>query len=130
MVTRVERPFNERARVSCGATSLPLQRVLVNFGADHAFGRVTDKLREHYGIDMPVSKIRLTTKHHAQCIFEQELAREIQAGLANGRAFIGEMDGLMVPVVEVANDADDKRKDKVLVWKEVRLFIAHALGSV
>jgi len=27
-----------------------LQRVLADFGADHAFGRVPGKLREHYGI--------------------------------------------------------------------------------
>jgi hypothetical protein len=33
--------------------------VLVDFGADHAFGRVPDRLREHYGIGMPVSTIRL-----------------------------------------------------------------------
>jgi hypothetical protein len=43
---------------------------------------------------------------------------------------IGEMDGSMVPVVEVAKDADDKRKGKTLVWKEARLCIAHELGSV
>jgi len=116
--------------VVCRATSLPLQRVLVDFGADEAFGRVPDKLREHYGIDMPVSTIRLATEHHAQCLFEQEQARDIQAGQAKGRTFIGEMDGSMVPVVEVAKDADDKRKGKTLVWREARLCIAHALGSV
>jgi hypothetical protein len=115
--------------VVCRASSLPLQRVLVDFGADHAFGRVPDKLREHYGIDMPASTIRLTTERHAQCLFEQEMAREIQAGPAKGRTFIGEMDGSMVPVVEVAQDADDKRKGKALVWREARLCIAHALGS-
>ena len=89
--------------------SLPLQRVLADFGADHAFGRVPDKLREHYGIGMPVSTIRLTTGRHAQCIFEQEMAREVRAGAANGRTFIGEMDGSMIPVVEVAQGAGDKR---------------------
>ena len=109
---------------------MPLQRVLVDFGADEAFGRVPDKLREHYGIDMPVSTIRLATEHHAQCLFEQEQARDVQAGQAKGRTFIGEMDGSMVPVVEVAKDADDKRKGKTLVWREARLCIAHALGSV
>ena len=127
--TRIERPFSERAGVGCRAASLPLQRVLVDFGADHAFGRVPDKLREHYGIAMPVSTIRLTTEHHAQCLFEQEVAREIHAEPAKGRLFIGEMDGSMVPVVEVAKDGDDKRKGKALVWKEARLCIAHALGS-
>jgi hypothetical protein len=128
--TRVERPFCERAGVSCRATSVPLQRVLVDFGADEAFGRVPDKLQEHYGIEMPVSTIQRLTERHAQCLFEQEKAREISAESAKGRLFIGEMDGSMVPVVEIAKDADDKRKGKTLVWKEVRLCIAHALGSV
>ena len=31
---------------------------------------------------MPVSTIRLTTEHHAQCLFEQEQAREVHAGAA------------------------------------------------
>ena len=114
--------------MGCRSVSLPLQRVLADFGADHAFGRVPDKLREHYGIGMPVSTIRLTTGRHAQCIFEQEMAREVRAGAANGRTFIGEMDGSMIPVVEVAQGAGDKRKGKVLAWKEARLCIAHELG--
>ena len=115
--------------MSCRSVSLPLQRVLVDFGADHAFGRVPDRLREHYGIGMPVSTIRLTTEYHAHCIFEQEMAREVHAGSAKGRTLIGEMDGSMVPVVEVAQGEGDKRKGKVLAWKEARLCIAHELGS-
>ena len=87
--------------MGCRSVSLPLQRVLVDFGADHAFGRVPDRLREHYGIGMPVSTIRLTTEHHAQCLFEQEQAREVRAGAANGRTFISETDGSVIPVVEV-----------------------------
>ena len=99
--------------MGCRSVSLPLQRVLADFGADHAFGRVPDRLREHYGIGMPVSTIRLTTEYHAQCIFEQEMAREVHAGSAKGRTLIGEMDGSMVPVVEVAQGGGDKRKGKV-----------------
>ena len=116
--------------MGCRAASLPLQRVLVDFGADQAFGRVPDKLREHYGIAMPVSTIRLTAERHAQCLFEHEMAREIHAEPAKGLTFIGEMDGPMAPVVEVAQDGGDKRKGKALAWKEARLCIAHALGSV
>lgn len=86
-------------------------------------------MREHYGIDMPASTIRLTTGHHAHCLFEQEQARDVQAGPANSRTFIGEMDGSMAPVVEVAQGVGDKRKGKALVWKEARLCIAHELGS-
>ena len=49
---------------------------------------------------MPVSTVQQTTEHHAECIYEQEVARVIEPGTAAG-LFIGEMDGSMVPVVEV-----------------------------
>jgi hypothetical protein len=127
--TKALRPFSERAGVVCRAASLPLQRVLADFGADHAFGRVPDKLREHYGIDMPVSAARRTTERHAQSLLEKERAREVQAGTARGRLLVGEMDGSMVPVVEVSEDVADKRKGKTLVWKEARLCLVHPLGS-
>ena len=126
--TQALRPFSERAGVACRAASLPLQRVLADFGADHAFGRVPDKLREHYGIAMPASTARRITERHAQSLFEQEQARAIPAGTAKG-LFVGEMDGSMVPVVEVSEDAADKRKGKALVWKEARLCLVHPLGS-
>jgi hypothetical protein len=127
--TQALRPFSERAGVACRAASLPLQRVLADFGADHAFGRVPDKLREHYGIDMPVSTVRRTTERHAQRLFGQEQARGVPAGAAQGRLFVGEMDGSMVPVVEADKDAADRRKGKTLVWKEARLCLVHPLGS-
>lgn len=101
-----------------------------DFGADSAFGRVPDKLKEHYGIEMPVSTIQRITEHHAQIICEQEAKREIVAGTMAGVTFIGEMDGSMVPVVEVSSDAKDKRKGKCLAWKEARLNLVHPKGSV
>ncbi len=95
-----------------------------------AFGRVPDKLKEYYGIEMPVSTIQRITEHHAQIICEQEAKREIVAGTMAGVTFIGEMDGSMVPAVEVSSDAEDKRKGKRLAWKEVRLNLVHPKGSV
>ena len=128
--TGIERPFSALAGVSCRCSSLALQRVMTDFGADEAFGRVPDKLREHYGIAMPVSTIQRSTEHHAQRIYEQEAAREIDPGTAAEVTFVGEMDGSMVPVVEPSPDAEDKRKGKVLSWKEVRLNLVHRQGSV
>jgi hypothetical protein len=127
--TKALRPFSERAEVECRGTSLPLQRVLADFGADVAFGRVPDRLQEHYGITMPASTARRVTEHHAQCLLEQEAAREVPAGAAKDPLFVGEMDGSMVPVVEAAEGADDKRKGKALAWKEVRLCRVHPVGS-
>lgn len=128
--TGIERPFSALAGVTCRCSSLPLQRVMTDFGADHAFGRVPAKLQEHYGIAMPVSTIQRTTEHHAEGIDEQEAARVIAPGTATGGLFIGEMDGSMVPVVEPSADAEDQRQGKILGWKEVRLNLVHPKGSV
>jgi len=115
--------------VRCRAASLPLQRVLADFGAEVPFGRVPDKLQEHYGIAMPTSTIQRITEHHAGIIHAQEAAREVVAGTADERTFVGEIDGSMVPVVEVSSGTGDKRKGKALVWKEVRLCLVHPEGS-
>ena len=68
--TGIERPFSTLARISCRGSSLPLQRVMTDFGADDAFGRVPAKLKEHDGLKMAVSTIQRTTEHHAQRIYE------------------------------------------------------------
>jgi hypothetical protein len=128
--TGIERPFSTVAGVSCRGSSLPLQRVMTDFGADHAFGQVPDKLQEHYGIEMPVSTIQRTTEQHAQRIYDQAAAPEIGPSAVAGVTFIGELDGSMVPVVEPSPTADDKRKGKRLSWKEVRLNLVHRQGSV
>ena len=78
--TGIERPFSATAGVSCRGSSLPLQRVMADFGADHPFAPAAAKLKEHYGIDVPVSTVQRTTAYHAQCIYEQEAAREIAPG--------------------------------------------------
>ena len=128
--TGIERPFRALAGVTCRCSSLPLQRVMTDFGADHACGRVPAKLQEHYGIAMPVSTIQRTTEHHAEGIDEQEAARVIAPGTATGGLFIGEMDGSMVPLVEPSADAEYQRQGELLGWKEVRLNLVHPQGSV
>jgi hypothetical protein len=50
--------------------SRPLQRVVVDFGADIAFAQVMDKLVEHYGILVAASTIRRVTELHARNIYE------------------------------------------------------------
>ena len=89
---------------------------MTDFGADNAFGRASAKLKEHYGIEMPVSRIQRTTEQHAQQIYEHEAARVIHPATAAGVIFVGELDGSMVPVVEPSPAAEDKRKGKVLSY--------------
>lgn len=52
--TGIERPFSALAGVSCRGSSLPLQRVMTDFGADAAFGRVPDQLNANYELTVGI----------------------------------------------------------------------------
>jgi hypothetical protein len=103
--------------------------VVTDFGADHAFGRVPHKLQEHYGIDLSVSSIRAITLHHAEQMHEQQEMADGPSNEAIRHQIIAEMDGSMIPIVAVDEEAVDKRKNKTLHWQEGRLCLAHAVGS-
>ncbi len=72
------RPFMRAARVSCRGYSLGLQRVVTDFGADVAFGRVPEKVREHYGIEVAASTVRAITEGHGAAV---ESASEVSVRL-------------------------------------------------
>ena len=65
------RPFITSAEITPRCCSMPLQRAITDFGADHAFGQVPKKLHEHYGIEMPVSTIRNITEYHGKQMHQQ-----------------------------------------------------------
>jgi len=98
---RVVRPFCCSAGVRCRGYSQPLQRRMTDFGADLAFGQVPAKLKEHYGIEVPVSAVRTITEEQARRIHAQE---QCQTSLpAQGVAWvIAETDGSMIPIVDTA----------------------------
>jgi Uncharacterised protein family (UPF0236) len=124
------RPFAEGAVVRCRAYSQPLQRMITDFGAEVAFGRVPEKLREHYGIEVPASAAREVTERHAQALLgRQEVRTELAAGPGLAQV-IGEMDGSLVPVVTTRAGVADRRKTRRVGWQEARLCLAHAPGSV
>jgi len=130
----VIRPFCRSAGVSCRGYSQPLQRRLTDFGADMAFGQVPAKLKEHYGIEGPVSAVRTITEAQARHIHAQE---HFQTCLpAQGVAWvIAETDGSRIPIVDTApppteTAGGDRRKTRQVRWQEARLSLAHAHGSV
>lgn len=62
----------------CRGYSLPLQRVVTDFGADVPFGRIPQKLREHHGISVPVSSAQALTQTHAKQVYQsQELETQM-----------------------------------------------------
>lgn len=124
------RPFSESAGVRCRGYSLGLQRALTDFGADVAFGKVPQKLKEHYGIEVPVSAAQTIAKQHAATMKQQQAVLQTlpRGGVAQ---LVGELDGSMVPIVSIAPRADksspaDGRKRRQLSWREARLSLARA----
>lgn len=118
------------AGVSHRGYSEPLERVLVDFGADNAFGKVNTKLKEHYGILVPESAPRKITLHHALKITElqqEQLGKEAGEPL---KCVISETDGSMVPIVKIDDLEEDRRKKKKVCYREARLTLAHSKGSV
>jgi hypothetical protein len=110
---------------------MPLQRVMTDFGADHPFGQVSQKLQEHYGITLPTSSIRKTTLSHGQKM--QTLKKDAALPSINKLGClqqIGEIDGCMLPIVKISDAEGDKRKQKTLNWQEVRLAAVHEKDSV
>lgn len=128
----VGRPFCERAQVKPRGYSRALQRAMVDFGADDSFAAAAGKLTEHYGIDIPFSAIRAATQEHGQALAEREAQSAVSnAGEATPAAtqLIAEVDGSMVPIVDIAAPAQeapaDGRKRRTVRWQEARLSLVH-----
>lgn len=127
------RPFLLFAQVNQRGYSIPLQRRITDFGADVPFGKVNEKLREHYDIEISESAIRTITLRHAHQMKKQLDAQlETPTALMAKACVISETDGSMIPIVEtkMTDAKKDKRKNKTLLYKEAKLTLAHEKDSV
>jgi hypothetical protein len=121
------RPFCERSQISSREYSLPLQRALTDFGADHSFAKAAKKMREHYGIELPASGARCCTLAHAKA----SGAVQHEAPKRSVATLITEMDGTMLPIVTTRTGPElDGRKGKQLSWREARLCLARDREAV
>jgi hypothetical protein len=121
------RPFCEQAKISAREYSLPLQRALTDFGADHSFVDATKKVREHYGVKLGPSAVRAGTLSHAKAIGAvQHTAPKVPV-----KTLVTEIDGTMLPIVTTQTGPGlDGRKGKQLSWREARLCFARPLDAV
>ncbi len=91
-------------------------------------------MKEHYGIEVPMSAARNLTEEHGEAMQNDELTRELRQGGA--RCVIAEMDGSMVPIVSIESEEKgqktrgDKRKQRQLGWREARLSVARDPRSI
>lgn len=126
------RPFSTTAEVYCRSYSLPLQRAITDFGADVPFGRIREKLREHHGIEVPISSAQAITQNHAACVHQTQLLRTEVPAKAGVEQLIVEMDGTLVPIVEAPDAVDengnqiDRRTTRQTRFKEARLALARS----
>ncbi|BBI17161.1 hypothetical protein [Neochlamydia sp. S13] len=72
------RPLSFSSKVRCKGYSLPLERAITDFGADIAFGKVGEKMKEHYGIEGSSSMVRLITQKHASKIAKLKKKRLVK----------------------------------------------------
>lgn len=130
----LQRPFSQSAGVKNNGYSSLHQRCLTDFGADESFSHAVQKVKEHYGITVPVSAVQRITEYHAgKMLVQESLATEFPEG-AGAACIIVEADGSMIPVVTIAESTgdipSDKRRCRSVQWQEARLTLAHQSGSV
>ena len=121
--------------MECRGYSEGLQRAMTNFGADDPFAGAAAKLKEHYGIEVPVSAVRAVTEEHGAAMLGQQKQKSDWPDRAGVPMLVSEMDGSMLPIVETAEPMPgevpkDRRKTRKVSWKEARLGLAHEPGSV
>ena len=97
----------------------------MDFGAEESFARAAQRVREHYGIEVSLWRVRTATLEHARAC-----AATAQAGLAPAAAtLITQMDGSMIPAVRTKSGPLDKRSTRQVYWREARLCLARAQGK-
>jgi hypothetical protein len=104
---------------------------LLDFGADHSFTVAAQKMKRHYGVDVAPSTTRLDVQKHAAVMQKTEYALSGKSA-PEAKVIIGETDGGMVPTVSKKDPhfTGDQRKNKTHEWREARLTLARAQGSV
>ncbi len=127
----LERPFSVAAEVPCRGSSLPLQRVISDFGAEVPFGPMPAKLQEHPGLSVPVSSAQAITQQHAQPLLQTQL-ETLQCDIPDidgVECLMVELDGSMMPLVTTeattgAGEKIDRRTTRQSGWQEARLAFA------
>ena len=129
------RPFCQSSGVSCRRYSIPLQRIITDFGADVPFGRIPQKLLEHYGITVPISSAQKITLLHAATILQQHQPQTEIPTDSGVEQLIVEMDGSMIPIVETESTTDqelkiDRRKTRTVSGARSSLMFGSEEGFI
>lgn len=93
---------------------------MVDFGAEESFAKAAQSVREHYGVDVAIGRVRQHSLAHGA----QLGALTVTPTQINVGTLVTQLDGTMIPIVEPSAQSTDQRKGKILAWREVRLCLA------
>ena len=123
------RPLPGRLGVRPRGRSQRLDRVLTDFGCEHAFARAAGSVLEHYGFTIGVSTVRTATLKHAQRAREKLAAQYAQPfrelPSVGNEHVITPADGTMICTVQPGARKGKRPRE----WKEMRLVAAQAKDS-
>jgi hypothetical protein len=97
-----------------------MQRAMVDFGSEKSFAAGAQSLREHYGVEVAVGRVRAQSLIHGA----QLSAMKMPAVKGRAGIVVTQLDGSMIPIVQICEGSADQRKGKELLWREVRLCLA------
>jgi len=100
---------------------------MTDFGIEESFSAAVVRMKEHHGVTLNVSSIRKITEFHAERA--QELGTMFVQEKRPVKQMTLEMDGEMVPLVEYS-ESSDRRKNKKLLWAELRVGAAQRHGEI
>ena len=96
----------------------------MDFGAESSFHKSVERVKEHYGITVPVTGVREHTLRHGRTMVSIPSFKEAKTA----EQLITQMDGSMIPVMQ-RGCGDDGRKGKTVFWREVKLCCARPAGE-
>ncbi len=125
---------------------MALQRALTDFGAEKSFGRASEQLKEHYGVELDRSSVREVVRKQAARaagLVDRESrdaidGYESQTGFRSGEPWlIVETDGSMVRTGELEPDPaggvspgrGNPKRIRRTQWREVRLSVVETPGD-
>lgn len=98
----------------------------MDFGSEESFGAAAKRVKEHYGLEVAVGRVRRHSLEHGA----QLSALKIPPPKESVATLVTQLDGSLIPIVEPSGEGADGRKGKKLHWREVRLCMAREKESV
>lgn len=103
--------------------------MVTDFASDSSFAEAAEKVAEHYGIEVAASAIRSITEGHGE-VMQLDVEVRCQIPAVGVKQLIAEMDGSHLPVMMISSGRGDKRKRREVGWREAKLCLVRASGSV